>query len=107
MAFVTITLCKRGIFVELAFCESLKVEISQLKINIQGSSTNSRHKLSRFVSYDYFTYSINGLAYTNDECCHLASFCDKNRIFGMGLTHRDKPRVQMPAKIFPHLKVKC
>jgi hypothetical protein len=23
------------------------------------------------------------------------------------LTHRDKTRVQMPAKIFPHLKVKC
>ncbi len=25
----------------------------------------------------------------------------------MGLTHRDETRVQMPAKIFPHLKVKC
>jgi hypothetical protein len=23
------------------------------------------------------------------------------------LTHRDKTREQMPAKIFPHLKVKC
>ena len=23
------------------------------------------------------------------------------------LKHRDKTRVQMPAKIFPHLKVKC
>jgi hypothetical protein len=22
-------------------------------------------------------------------------------------SHRDKSRVQMPAKIFPHLKVKC
>ncbi len=25
----------------------------------------------------------------------------------MGLSHRDKTREQMPAKIFPHLKVKC
>jgi hypothetical protein len=25
----------------------------------------------------------------------------------MGYAHRDKTRVQMPAKIFPHLKVKC
>ncbi len=24
-----------------------------------------------------------------------------------GWDHRDKTRVQMPAKIFPHLKVKC
>jgi len=23
------------------------------------------------------------------------------------ISHRDKPRVQMPAKLFPHLKVKC
>jgi hypothetical protein len=26
---------------------------------------------------------------------------------GKRSTHRDKTRVQMPAKIFPHLKVKC
>jgi hypothetical protein len=26
---------------------------------------------------------------------------------GTGWWHRDKTRVQMPAKIFPHLKVKC
>ena len=25
----------------------------------------------------------------------------------LGSLHRDKTRVQMPAKIFPHLKVKC
>jgi hypothetical protein len=25
----------------------------------------------------------------------------------LGPIHRDKTRVQMPAKIFPHLKVKC
>jgi len=25
----------------------------------------------------------------------------------MASNHRDKTRVQMPAKIFPHLKVKC
>jgi hypothetical protein len=25
----------------------------------------------------------------------------------MRVDHRDKTRVQMPAKIFPHLKVKC
>jgi hypothetical protein len=43
--------------------------------------------------------------------CKLFSFvadadAEKARVFVYD-KHRDKTRVQMPAKIFPHLKVKC
>jgi hypothetical protein len=36
--------------------------------------------------------------------------CSGKKVFVVGemaSNHRDKTRVQMPAKIFPHLKVKC
>jgi hypothetical protein len=38
-----------------------------------------------------------------------ASFdhCNMFMVQAIGWNHRDKTRVQMPAKIFPHLKVKC
>jgi hypothetical protein len=37
----------------------------------------------------------------------LVCFANKNKNCQLSYSHRDKTRVQMPAKIFPHLKVKC
>jgi hypothetical protein len=55
----------------------------------------SNHFNSIFWPKDAFTSGVDENANASDSYCFTY------------FTHRDKTRVQMPAKVFPHLKLLC